>query len=153
MRQAHPDAYLQYSNASDQNLATAINSTLLVALATDQASQPLSIFDKPSNSQFRALRACTVRISYGVNCDSTANDDGFETHVYLNNASVIEQSRSGGSARSALTEPGGDSARSFLVDLNLNDFVELRVQKLEATTTLTVRSFGTFMLMELIKLR
>lgn len=152
-RQARPQAYLQYSNAADQNIAGVAGVTAVVALATDQSSFANGLLDKPSASQFRALRDCTVRVSYGVNLDSTANDDGFEVHCYYNGTTVIEQSRSGGDSRASLTEPNGDASRTFLVDLNANDYIELRILKLEGGNTQTVRTFGTMLLMELIRLR
>jgi hypothetical protein len=152
-RQGRPDAYLQYSNAAAQNIAGGAGTTAIVALATDQGSYPNGLLDKPTTSQFRALRDCTVRVSYGVNLDSTANDDGFEVHCYLNGTSVIERSRAGGNSRASANEPGGDASRTFVLDLNANDYIELRILKLEGGLTQTVRTFGTMLLMELIRLR
>lgn len=152
-RQARPEAYLQYSNAADQNIPGVAGTTAIVALATDQSSYPNGLLDKPTTSQFRALRSCTVRISFGVNLDSTANEDGFEVHCYLNGTTVVEQSRAGSSSRSSLNEPAGDASRTFLIDLNANDYIELRINKLEGGQTQTVRTFGTMLLMELIRLR
>jgi hypothetical protein len=150
-RQARPIAWIQYYNASNQNLAGAAGGVLNIALATDAESLLNNIFDKPTTTQFRALRACTVRVSYGMTVDSNNNNEGYESFVRLNGSTKINRSRSGSKARANGNEPS-QTNRTFNYNLNANDYIELCIEKLEGNT-LTVSTRGTMLLMEIIALR
>lgn len=151
-QQARPQAWLQYQAAADVNFGTIAGTTAIVDMATDRSSFANGLLDKPTNSRFRALRDCTVRVSFGAVMDTTGNDDGVEVRCLLNSATVVEQSRTGVDARASTAEPV-TASKTFLVDLNANDYLELQGNKLEGGQTSTFVATGTSMLMELVRLR
>lgn len=149
--QARPLAWLQYQMASDQSISGAAGGVLTLNMATDISSSPSGLFDKPDASQFRALLACDVRISYGAVLNSNTNNEGYTARVIINGSTVVPNSQAGSNARSTTAE-GDTVSRSVIVTLSANDYIQLQIVKAEGNQ-LTVRANGTYMLVELIRLR
>lgn len=148
--QAQERAWLQYSMAAAQSAVagTAPIRTIL-NFATDRSSFANGLFDKATDARFRALVACVVRVTYGLNIIGSANSVGAEARV-LKNGVALTYGNSGGAPRASTAEPGS-MKRTLLVPMAANDYLELDIGVLENGDTITAAAEGSLFLMEFVR--